>query len=77
MEYKPMLIKLDQIDASRLVSAGATEFYVHHRLRAGRKFPPLHVRYRVNDGRYTLVDGKNRYWAARREGLTELECELA
>lgn len=71
-----MLIKLDQIDASRLVSAGAVEFYVRHRLRAGVSFPPLHVRYRVNDNRYTLVDGNNRYHAARREGLTELECKL-
>jgi len=71
-----MLIKLDQIDASNLIRGGVVEFH-RYRMHAGKKLPPLHVRYRVLDRRYTLVDGTNRYWAARREGLTELECELA
>ena len=71
-----MIIKLDLIDPARDTVNGVVEDYVR-KMRAGGKVPPLHVRYRVNDGRYSIVDGNNRYWAARRVGLTELECELA
>ena len=73
MKIKLTSLRLDFQPHENLIEENVIEYQV--RFRNGEPFPPVYVRFSGTD--YFLQDGFHRVEAARREGLEEIDAEVA